>query len=54
MLTIVVEDTDAWYSYLQGRGVRTLDAPHDDEELGIRIFLLEDPEGYVIEIQKFF
>jgi len=33
--------------------VKTLNEPHNVEELGLRAFLLEDPEGYVIEIQKF-
>ncbi len=53
MVTLVVPDADAWYQYLRGRGVETLSEPHDVEELGLRAFLLEDPEGYVIEIQKF-
>lgn len=54
LLTIVVDDPDAWYAHFQDRGGRTLGAPRDDEELGLRIFFLEDPEGYVIEIQKFY
>jgi len=54
MLTVVVDDPDAWYNHLRKHGVETLNEPHDDEELNLRIFLLEDPEGYVIEIQKFY
>jgi len=54
MVTLVVSDVDAWYQYLRDKGVETLNEPHDIEELGLRAFLLEDPEGYVIEIQKFF
>ncbi len=54
MLTVVVEDPDAWYTHLRERGVETINEPHDDEELNLRIFLLRDPEGYVIEIQKFY
>jgi lactoylglutathione lyase len=54
MLTVVVDDPDAWYTHLREHGVETLNEPHDDEELNLRIFLLEDPEGYVIEIQKFY
>jgi hypothetical protein len=34
--------------------VKTLNEPHDDKTLNLRIFLLHDPEGYVIEIQKFY
>ena len=53
MVTLVVPDVDAWYRYLKEKGVETLNEPHDIEGLGLRAFLLEDPEGYVIEIQKF-
>jgi lactoylglutathione lyase len=54
MITMVVEDVDEWYRHLRGRGVETLTEPRDNEEIGIRAFLLEDPEGYVIEIQRFY
>jgi predicted enzyme related to lactoylglutathione lyase len=54
MLTVVVKDPDAWYTHLREHGAETLNEPHDDEELNLRIFLLRDPEGYVIEIQKFY
>lgn len=54
MLTIVVDDPDEWYKHFQDNGVKTLNEPHDNKELNLRIFLLEDPEGYVIEIQKFY
>jgi len=54
MLTVVVDDPDAWYSHFKKHGVETLSEPHDDKEMGLRIFLLEDPEGYIIEIQKFY
>ena len=54
MLTVVVPDVDAWYDHLRRHGARILSEPHDNEELGLRMFLLEDPEGYVIEIQRFY
>jgi len=53
MVTLVVPDVDAWYRHIRNMGVVTLSEPHDVAELGLRMFLLEDPEGYVIEIQKF-
>ena len=53
MLTLLVPDVDAWYRHFEQKGVISLSQPHDNDELGIRTFLLEDPEGYVIEIQKF-
>lgn len=54
MLTVVVDDPDAWYRHLKKHDVQTLNEPHDNEELKLRVFLLRDPEGYVIEIQKFY
>jgi predicted enzyme related to lactoylglutathione lyase len=53
MLTVIVDDPDAWYEHFLENSVETLNKPHDDVELNMRIFLLHDPEGYVIEIQKF-
>ena len=53
MLTVIVDNPDAWYEHFVENGVETLNKPHDDVELNMRIFLLHDPEGYVIEIQKF-
>ncbi len=54
MITVVVNDVDAWFRYLKGKGIETLSEPRDHKEIGIRAFLFEDPEGYVIEIQKFY
>jgi predicted enzyme related to lactoylglutathione lyase len=54
MLTIVTSNVDAWYERFLEFGVETFSEPKDDAELGTRMFMLEDPEGYVIEIQKFY
>lgn len=54
MLTIVTSDVDTWYERFTEYGVETFSEPKDDEELGTRMFMLKDPEGYVIEIQKFY
>jgi len=54
MVTLVVPNVDAWHRYLKHKGAKLLTEPHDIRELGIRAFLLEDPEGYVLEIQRFF
>jgi predicted enzyme related to lactoylglutathione lyase len=53
MITVVVQDVDRWYEHMRKLGIETLTEPRDNEELGLRMFLLEDPEGYIIEIQKF-
>jgi predicted enzyme related to lactoylglutathione lyase len=57
MVTLVCKTADAvdeWFMKANEAGINCLSEPHDVEELGIRCFLLEDPEGYVIEIQYFY
>ncbi|NHJ39781.1 MAG: VOC family protein [Asgard group archaeon] len=56
MITFVTsskEEVDEWYIRLQEFNVKFLSEPHDVEEINIRCFIFEDPEGYVIEIQHF-
>lgn len=52
-ITLLVNDVDAWYRKLGEMGIVTLTEPRTLEDMGLRMFLLQDPEGYVIEIQKF-
>ena len=46
-----VGDVDAWHAWVATQGVDGLTSPRDSEELGIRAFVFEDPEGYQIEVQ---
>lgn len=48
---IRVPDVDAWHRYLAAHNVAALTEPKDSSALGIRAFVLEDPEGYQIEVQ---
>ncbi|MFT5350826.1 MAG: putative enzyme related to lactoylglutathione lyase [Planctomycetota bacterium] len=51
MLSIGVEDVDAWYEKIQSaEGVKTLKEIYDHPKAPIRAFLVEDPGGYTIEI----
>ena len=52
-LTVIVSDPDAWYAYLQEKGVQPVSEPRTLEPLHLRMFLLHDPEGYLVEVQKF-
>ncbi|HHY89748.1 MAG TPA: VOC family protein [Chloroflexi bacterium] len=52
-ITLLVDDVDAWYGRIRAMGVPTLSEPRTLDQIGVRMFLLQDPEGYVIEIQKF-
>ena len=53
VLTVLVNDVDAWYAHLQTHGARLLTEVQDRTALGLRCFFLEDPGGYAIEIQEF-
>jgi len=53
MISLVTEDVDEWYEELRKKGVKLLSSPLTKKEIGIRSFLFEDPEGHVLEIQKF-
>ena len=51
-LCIRVPDLDAWYDYAQARAITNLSKLFVNDNLGIRAFVFEDPEGYQIEIQS--
>ena len=54
MVTLLVPDVDAWYRHLTAHGVETRSPPKDDPQTKTRYFMFQDPEGYVIEIQRFY
>ena len=50
-LCLRVADVDAWYAYAQEVGLPNLSRLFVNDQLGIRAFVFDDPEGYQIEIQ---
>jgi predicted enzyme related to lactoylglutathione lyase len=50
-LCIRVADVDAWFAWVKSRNVEGLREPRSNQELKIRAFVFNDPEGYQIEIQ---
>ena len=50
-LCIRVPDVDAWYRYAQEEALDGLSELFINEEIGIRAFVFNDPEGYQVEIQ---
>jgi len=50
-LCLRVPDVDAWHAWAAANAVPGLTAPRDSNELGIRAFVMNDPEGYQIEVQ---
>ena len=53
ILTIVTEDVDGWYDHLRGAGITFEKPPQQNDTYRIYHCFLRDPEGYLIEIQRF-
>lgn len=53
ILTLVSDDVDWWYAQLVGRGVQFEKAPALNPKFNIYHCFLRDPNGYLIEIQRF-
>jgi predicted enzyme related to lactoylglutathione lyase len=51
-LCIRVADVEAWRAWVASCGVDGLGALKTNRELGIKVFVFNDPEGYQIEIQS--
>ena len=50
-LCLRVPDVDAWRRWVAAQGVAGLSETFQNDALGIRAFVFEDPEGYQIEVQ---
>lgn len=53
MITLVNDDVDAWYADLKEKGADLLGPPRRLEAFGIYGFFARDPNGYVVEFQRF-
>ncbi|MEM8972269.1 MAG: VOC family protein [Pseudomonadota bacterium] len=53
MLTLVTDDVDGWYARLTAANARCKSPPERNDKFGIYAFLVEDPNGYLIEFQQF-
>jgi predicted enzyme related to lactoylglutathione lyase len=53
MISLITDEVDQWYETLEKKGVKLLSEPLTKKDIGIKSFLFEDPEGYILEIQKF-
>ncbi len=51
-LCIRVPDVDDWYAYASAKELDNLSELFVNDEIGIRAFVFNDPEGYQIEIQS--
>lgn len=53
IFTFVTQEVDAWYTHIISKGVACEDAPRINAEYGIYHFFVRDPNGYLIEVQRF-
>lgn len=53
IFTIVTQDVDSWYERIASHGYACEYAPRISEEYGIYHFFVKDPNGYLIEVQRF-
>lgn len=54
IVTLVREDVDEFCAELRESGLEFESPPSDNEEFQIRQAFLRDPDGYLVEIQKFY
>jgi catechol 2,3-dioxygenase-like lactoylglutathione lyase family enzyme len=53
ILTLVTPEVDRWYEYLLEKQISIEKAPQENPHYNIYHMFLRDPDGYMIEIQKF-
>ena len=53
ILTIEIEDVDGFCAYLEGRGIQIEARPRLNAAYNIYQMFLRDPNGYLVEIQRF-
>ena len=53
ILTIVTQDVDRWYGHLKNAGVSIEKLPATNETYGIYHCFFRDPNGYLLEVQRF-
>ena len=53
VVTIVSDDVDGWYSLMAGAGADVEGRPRDNPEYRIYHFFARDPDGHLLEVQRF-
>jgi catechol 2,3-dioxygenase-like lactoylglutathione lyase family enzyme len=53
ILTLITDDVDAWYARLRTQGIAFEKSPAHNPRYRIYHCFLRDPDGYLIEIQRF-
>ncbi|MBN3888054.1 MAG: VOC family protein [Nostoc sp. JL31] len=53
IFTLVTQQVDEWFEYLKERGVEFENSPTLNQKYNIYHCFFRDPDGYLIEIQRF-
>lgn len=53
VFTFVTNQVDEWYKHLVENGVEVEDEPKENKKYNIYHFFFRDPNGYLMEVQKF-
>jgi catechol 2,3-dioxygenase-like lactoylglutathione lyase family enzyme len=53
IITLVVDDVDAWFERARDAGAHVDQTPRVNEQFGIYHAFVRDPSGYRVEIQRF-
>ncbi|MDJ0959307.1 MAG: VOC family protein [Acidimicrobiia bacterium] len=53
IVTLVTDDVDGWHDHLMAAGVRCERPPNHNEKYDLYQAFYRDPDGYLIEIQRF-
>jgi catechol 2,3-dioxygenase-like lactoylglutathione lyase family enzyme len=53
VITLLIDDVDGVYTLLKARGIATESNPELSEEFNVYQFFVRDPNGYLLEIQRF-
>ena len=53
IITLLTEDVDAVYEHLVEQGWETKDPPQENPRFKIYHFYVRDPNGYLVEVQRF-
>jgi catechol 2,3-dioxygenase-like lactoylglutathione lyase family enzyme len=53
IFTLVTPDVDGWYGRIRSHGYTPEDKPKINKDYGIYHFFVKDPNGYLIEVQRF-
>jgi catechol 2,3-dioxygenase-like lactoylglutathione lyase family enzyme len=53
VLTLITDDVDGWFRRVEGLGAEVVKAPADNPPYRIYNAFVRDPNGYLVEIQRF-